>query len=79
MSFIMKVSRENPLKGTLRQEDEVSLPPGYHLDRSDPEVLVLRRAEGAVVARFSARGYLAESVEREAWEYKQRNMSPTTE
>ncbi len=45
------------------------LPPGYYLDRSDTEVLVLRRSpEGAVVARFSARGYVAESVEREAWE-----------
>jgi hypothetical protein len=46
-----------------------ALPPGYYLDRSDTEVLVLRRSpEGAVVARFSARGYLAESIEREAWE-----------
>ncbi len=54
---------------------EVYLPPGYYLDRSDPEVLTLRRAEGAAVARFSAPGYSAESVEREAWEdHRQRNM-----
>ena len=54
---------------------EVYLPPGYYLDHSDPEVLVLRRPEGEVVARFSAAGYLAESVEREAWEdHRQRNM-----
>jgi hypothetical protein len=54
--------------------NEVYLPPGYYLDRSDPEVLVLRRAEGEVVDRFSAPGYAAESVEREAWEdYRQRN------
>jgi hypothetical protein len=55
--------------------DEVYLPPGYYLDRSDPEVLVLRRGEGSVVARFSAPGYLAESVEQEAWEdHRQRNI-----
>jgi hypothetical protein len=43
------------------------LPPGYrtHLD---PDVLVLRRADGSVVARFSGRGLVAEEVERAAWE-----------
>jgi hypothetical protein len=46
----------------------VPLPPGYHLDRSDPEVLVLRSRRGMVVARFSAQGYVTESVEREVWE-----------
>ena len=70
----MKNSREDSSRGTLRPQDEPPLPPGYDLDRSDPEVLILRSAEGAVVARFSAPGYLAESVEREAWEdYRQRN------
>jgi hypothetical protein len=50
------------------------LPLGYYLDRSDPEVLILRSPEGAVVARFSARGYVPESVEREGLEdHKQRN------
>ena len=54
---------------------EAYLPPGYYLDRSDPEVLILRRAGGEVVARFSVPGYSAESVEREAWEdHRQRNM-----
>jgi hypothetical protein len=28
----------------------------YHLDESDPDVLVLRRQDGAFVAAFSARG-----------------------
>ena len=71
----MKGSRDTPSGGTLRPEDEVPLPPGYHLDRSDTEVLVLRSPEGALIARFSAWGYLAESVEREAWEdHRQRNM-----
>ena len=64
----MKGFRENPSRGTLRPEDEVPLPPGYYLDHSDPEVLILRSPEGAVVARFSTRGYVAESVEREGWE-----------
>jgi hypothetical protein len=51
------------------------LPPGYYLDRSDPEVLVLLSPEGAVVARFSAPSYSAESVEREAWDdHGRRNM-----
>ena len=70
----MKGARDTHSKGTLRPQDEPPLPPGYYLDRSDPEVLILRSPEGAVVARFSAPGYLAESVEREAWEdYRQRN------
>jgi hypothetical protein len=70
----MKGSRDKPTRETLRPQDEPPLPPGYYLDRSDPEVLILRSEEGAVVARFSAPGYLAESVEREAWEdHRQRN------
>ncbi len=45
------------------------LPPGYHLERTDPEVLILRSEEGEVIARFSAQGHSAESVEREAWKH----------
>ena len=46
------------------------LPPGYHLDYSDRDVLTLRSAQdGAVVARFSAQGYAKEMIEREAWEH----------
>ena len=74
MSFIMKVSRDTPSGGTPRQEDEVSRPPGYYLDHSNPELLTLRSPERAVVARFSAWGYVAESVEWEGWEdHRQRN------
>jgi hypothetical protein len=73
----MKGSRDTPSGGTLRPEDEVLLPPGYYLDRSDTEVLVLRSPEGALMARFSARGYATESVEREAWEdHGKRNGHP---
>jgi hypothetical protein len=64
----MKGSRDTPYRGTLRSEDEAPLPPGYYLDRTDPDVLSLRSPEGAIVARFSASGYAAEVVEREAWE-----------
>jgi hypothetical protein len=46
--------------------EEPRLPPGYVLDRSDPDVLVLRCPDGTEVARFSARGATAEAIEREA-------------
>jgi hypothetical protein len=35
-------------------ESALSLPPGYQLDRSDPDVWALRRPGGWVVAYFSA-------------------------
>jgi hypothetical protein len=58
-------------------DDEMPLPRGYYLDRTDPEILTLRRAEGAIVARFSTSGYVAESVEREAWkDHGRREMKP---
>jgi hypothetical protein len=46
--------------------EEPRLPPGYSLDHSDPDVLVLRGPHGAAVARFSARGATAEAIEKEA-------------
>jgi hypothetical protein len=46
--------------------EEGRLPPGYRVDRSDPDVLVLCSPEGTVVARFSAWGATAEAIEREA-------------
>ena len=55
---------------------EVRLPPGYRLERSDPDVLVLLCPHGTVVARFSARGATAEAIEREArTHYRERNRS----
>ena len=52
-----------------RQEGgPLGLPPGYRLDRSDPDAWALRRAGGWVVAYFSAEGATEESVERAAWE-----------
>ncbi len=52
------------------------LPPGYSLDRSDPDVLVLRCPNGTEVARFSARGATAEAIEQEArTHYRERNQT----
>jgi hypothetical protein len=34
----------------------------YHLDESDPDVVVLRRQDGAFVAAFSARGATDSSI-----------------
>ena len=55
---------------------EVRLPPGYRVDHSDPDVLVLRSPDGAALARFSTRGATAEAIEHEAREhYRERNRS----
>ena len=54
--------------------EEPRLQPGYVLNRSDPDVLVLQDSHGGVVARFSTQGATAEAVEREARvHYKERN------
>ena len=34
----------------------------YHLDESDPDVVVLRRQDGSFVAAFSARGVTKEAI-----------------
>ena len=47
---------------------ELRLPPGYRLDRSDPDVWALRRSEGSVVAHFSSRGASREDIEKIARE-----------
>jgi hypothetical protein len=45
------------------------LPEGYRLDLAgDPDAPALRRPDGTVVARFSARGMTHEVIEREALE-----------
>jgi hypothetical protein len=55
---------------------EPRLPPGYSLERSDPDVLVLRCPEGTAIARFSAQGATAEAIEKEArTHYRERNRS----
>jgi hypothetical protein len=44
-------------------EDELLLPKiDYYLDESDPDIVVLRRQDGAFVAAFSARGATREGI-----------------
>ena len=64
------------LVGGTGSPKEPRLPPGYVLDRSDPDVLVLRCPQGMVIARFSTRGATSEAIEREARaHYRERNRS----
>ncbi len=64
------------LVGGTGSPEEVHLPPGYSLDRSDPDVLVLLCPHGEAVARFSTRGAAAEAIEREArTHYRERSRS----
>jgi hypothetical protein len=45
----------------------LKLPEGYRLDLiDDPDAPALRRPNGTVAARFSARGMTHEAIEREA-------------
>ncbi len=40
----------------------------YYLDESDPDVVILRRQDGAFVAAFSARGVTKEGIHEAAEE-----------
>ena len=43
--------------------EELSFPKfDYHLDESDPDVVILRRQDGSFVAAFSARGATKEGI-----------------
>jgi hypothetical protein len=71
-------SAGNPMRliGGTGASREGRLPPGYRVDCSDPDVLVLRCPRGTAVARFSARGATAEAIEQEArMHYRARNWS----
>jgi hypothetical protein len=61
------VAPENPmwLVGGPGSSKDLDLPPGYSLECSDPEVLILRCPHGEVVARFSAFGATAGAIEQE--------------
>jgi hypothetical protein len=55
--------------------EEVLLPPGFSLDRSDADVLILWDASGSVVSRFSPLGAARRDIERAAWEdYKKKQQ-----
>jgi hypothetical protein len=62
--------------GTGASREQLRLPPGYNLNLSDPDVLVLRCPDGTAIARFSAQGATAEAIEQEArTHYRERNWS----
>ena len=62
------------LVGGTGSSEEPRLPPGYSLERSDPDVMVLRCPHGTAVARFSTRGATEGAITREArMHYRARN------
>ena len=60
----------------MEPSEEGRLPPGYKVDRSDPDVLVLLCPHGTAIARFSTRGATTEAIDHEArMHYSERNRS----
>jgi hypothetical protein len=50
-------------KGRTREMKQLLLPKfDYYLDNSDPDIVILRRQDGAFVAAFSARGATREGI-----------------
>jgi hypothetical protein len=50
-------------KGRTREMKQLLLPKfDYYLDNSDPDIVILRRQDGAFVAAFSARGATTEGI-----------------
>ncbi len=45
------------------QGSSLELPTGYYLER-DPDLLILRRLDGAMVGAFSARGVASDTLQR---------------
>ena len=54
------------------------LPPGYFLDKSDPDIITLRRNEGAFVAAFSAQGATREGIIEAALQDSRNPADPDT-
>jgi hypothetical protein len=55
--------------GGERMQDEPLLPKiDYYLDESDPDIVVLRRQDGAFAAAFSAQGATREGIVEAAME-----------
>lgn len=50
------------------REEPLKLPPGYRLDESDPDLVILRREDGTEAACFMAESADPEWIERAAWE-----------
>jgi hypothetical protein len=51
----------------------------YYLDESDPDIVVLRRQDGAFVAAFSAQGATEEGIRKAAEEDYVRLVQETTQ
>jgi hypothetical protein len=50
-------------KGRAREMEQLLLPKfDYYIDKSDPDVVILRRQDGALVAAFSASGVTKEGL-----------------
>ena len=61
-------------------EDEPLLPKiDYYLDESDPDILVLRRQDGAFAAAFSAQGATREGIVEAAREDYRRLLEANAE
>jgi hypothetical protein len=76
MRLFVELEKPMRLVGATGSSKQLRLPPGYSLDHSDPDVLVLLCPHGTAVAPFSARGAAAEAIEQEAWmHYRERNRS----
>jgi hypothetical protein len=61
-------------------EDEPLLPKiDYYLEESDPDIVVLRRQDGAFVAAFSARGATREGIVEAAREDYRRLLEANAE
>lgn len=53
----------------------IDLPPGYYLEK-DPDILVLRRLDGSMVAAFSTRGAAPDAIRQTLDETVRRESSP---
>jgi hypothetical protein len=50
-------------KGRAREMEQLLLPKfDYYIDESDPDIVILRRQDGAFAAAFSARGVTREGI-----------------
>jgi hypothetical protein len=65
--------RDSPMRGWERGRER--LPPGYCLDTTDPATWALSRADGTVMAYFSAWSATRETVERAARDDDKRRRS----
>jgi hypothetical protein len=50
-------------KGRAREMEQLLLPKfDYYIDKTDPDIVILRRQDGSFVAAFSARGATREGI-----------------